>query len=1037
MSRKAAQLPQLPGLAQLGLDKPMASDGTKKVPYSATRPRNVRPFQTPTPTRARPSTAKAYPDLKITAHGESIADMILKNTISAIDAPTGTGKTRYLPYFMATKGHKVRVSIPTTVAVRDAYNFQRDHSQLRVGYAAGREIHYSESDQLVYATTGHFTQKIIGIVSNGRNVLSQVKQVLGDILFIDEVHTSTSQITLLIGLIRHLFTDQGSYNGPKIVFASATFNHGDIMDHFRDFPVYRVQIQSQPVEVFFLPPGNRHNPMRDDPNPLIIERIREELTRWQTQGGVPYHGIVFRPGVLEVEETIEKLISAFGEDTIQVLPAYSQLTPAELDEIFVQTDQMKIIVGTPIIESSITVNDVGFIIDDMLEKIAETSATGGNKLSLSLISKAASEQRKGRTGRTIPGRNYKLITTQSFEDLTPFRMREIDRVPIYDIILQLIDAKLSPRDVLKISVPRYDQAKRILNNLGMIQVVENQYTVTPVGRFVSSIPLSIHNAYMIYLGYNRFLRATQQQSQIGAEKILLRTVIAVACMVEAYGPSYFYIPRRQKEETMSEYIARKDAHIEKYHQRFRGPTDIHTFANIFWEMMSDMNVAQRYDMHTRHKFPNYVREWSKNNQMNHKKIKEFLSVMRDVESIAESKLSREGPLRGAAPNSGQAEILPRGQLGKHGFSIGRDLPEGGYVILGNVVAPIFAQAYFMNKFVQDRDRRNKIAYLDTQTGIRYKINRSTSFNEIKITDQEGPMTIVVAQTVEVVGKQGTVYLAGIFVPEAYISTVERPVPVVATEDQRVRNRVQDLAELWTNIPADQRQISSYADIGSGIGTIGKAFGEYLGINPSAIHLLDIYPGPDIQLIQDNVIPLPSRSIDLVSALVSIHHFTNPVQMLEEIQRITSSYGYFYIREHNVTTAQEVHYINWIHLLDMVNRGEDELSTYYAGFYSYQQLANYLESLGFTAIGINMLPEPNPQRLYNALFRLTQNAKPIRPFPAPISFRMSESIAEYNQNQDLRNQVQRTASRKYKLGISPNRAFSSAEDAFQYLVGLQR
>lgn len=776
-------LPKAPSLAQLGLSlsevrsspPPLVSDGSKKVPYQATRPRNVRPYQTPVaPVRGHPATVETsvptptstkYPDLKIIPHGESIAQYIQRVPVIAIDSPTGTGKTRYIPYLMAMKGFRVRVAIPTTVAVRDAYKFQREHSKLRVGYAAGREIHYSDDDQLVYATTGHFTSRVIGLVKAGHR--EQVRQVFGDILFVDEVHTSTSHITLLIGLVRFLFTTPGGqYIGPKLVFLTATFNHGDIIDHFADFPVYTVSVQAYPVETIFLPPGTRHNPLRDDPNPLIVSIIRQELARFKLDPSRPYHGIIFRPGVSEVEETIEALEGAFSVDEpIEFYPAYSSLAPAEIDEIFQKSNKMKVIIGTNIIESSITVEDVGFIVNDMLEKIAETSATGGNKLTLSLVSKAASQQRRGRTGRTMPGRAYNLITEADYEQLAPFRTREIDRVPIYDIVLQLIDAGLNPRDILKISIPRYQQARDVLIQFGMIEVQADRYLVTETGRFVSSIPLSVQNAYMIYLGYQRYREYSRTHMETSAERILLRTVIAVASMIEVYGPSYFFVPRKRRDETMTEYLARKDAHIDKYHEKFRGPTDIHTFVNIFWSMMSDIDVARRYDQQTRHNFMNYIRDWARDNSMNNKKIKEFLAVMRDVESIIESKMNEEVSLRESLPKSGQAETLPRGASGQNGFSIGRDLPDGGYVTLGNAVVPIFSRAYQVNLFILDPDRRGNPLYLDQRTGIKYKINQNSSFNSIT----DDPPAIIAAQTVEVVGKRGRVNLAGIFVPSTFLS----------------------------------------------------------------------------------------------------------------------------------------------------------------------------------------------------------------------------------------------------------------------------
>jgi len=749
------QLPKLPSLAELGITTKQtqaskASDGKKKVPYNAVRPRSVRPFQSRQPEGSKWS--KTYPNLKITPHGEAIAKLIEQLPILAVDAPTGMGKTRYIPYLMATKGYRVRVTVPTTVAARDAYRFQIKYTTLKVGFAAGREVHYSDSDQLVYVTTGHLTQRIMSMIKNRQR--REIPRVLGDILIIDEVHASTCQITLLIGLLRYLYTDKtGKYTGPKIVFSTATFNHGDIVDHFPEFPVYQIEGENKPITDIFL--TEPRNPLKDDPNPEIERIVREELNRWRQlpPSEKRYHGIVFRPGVQEVEETIEYLERRFDlTDPVVFFPAYSQLSPAEIDEIFApQPEKMKVIVGTNIIESSITIEDAGFVIDDMTEKIPETSATGGYRIVLSVISQAARMQRRGRIGRTIAGRAYALITEQQFRELPPFRLREIDRIPIYDIVLQLIDAGLSPRDVLKISINRYDQARRTLLQLGMIENRADRYFVTDAGRFVSTIPLSIQNAYMIYLAYRRFLQ--NQRNNLSAERILFRTIIAVASMLEVFGPSFMFVPRKTREQTQVEYNAMKEAYIEKYHRKFKGPTDIHTLTNIFWEMIADIQVMKSYGQATNYKYTNYIREWSVRNSMNNKKLKEFWIVMRDVESIVESKLSSEPSLKDSVPKSG--------------FNLGRDLPDGGYTVLGNIAAETFAKAYIANRLVRDVGPSG-VQYLDRQTGISYRINQSTSFNSMVITSQEGPEEIVAGQIVEVVGKGGgVIHLAGLIVSNEY------------------------------------------------------------------------------------------------------------------------------------------------------------------------------------------------------------------------------------------------------------------------------
>lgn len=277
------------------------SDGKKKVLYQKPQSISVRPFKSISkpfsPLSSSIPSAKNYPNLKIIPHAAKIAEYIKKYPVIAIDAPTGTGKTRYIPYYMAMQGYKVRVAVPTTVAVRDSYRFQKKYSDLQIGFAAGREIKYSDDDQLIYATTGHFTQRILYSIKTGNN--EQIRQIFGDIFVIDEVHTSTSQITLLIGLVKHLFGSDKT--GPKIVFSTATFNRGDIIDYYPDFPTYKIDFDKEGISIEDIYLEDRRNPLENDPNFLIEKFAKKELELWKVSAK-KYHGIVFRPGIGEVEE---------------------------------------------------------------------------------------------------------------------------------------------------------------------------------------------------------------------------------------------------------------------------------------------------------------------------------------------------------------------------------------------------------------------------------------------------------------------------------------------------------------------------------------------------------------------------------------------------------------------------------------------------------------------------------------------------------------------------------------------------------------
>lgn len=89
-----------------------------------------------------------------------------------------------------------------------------------------------------------------------------------------------------------------------------------------------------------------------------------------------------------------------------------------------------------IIQTSITIDDVIYVIDG--GKAKETSYnpdTGLSLLTEQWISRAAARQRRGRAGRTKPGVCYKLYTRKQAENMNPFPVPEILRIPLESISL--------------------------------------------------------------------------------------------------------------------------------------------------------------------------------------------------------------------------------------------------------------------------------------------------------------------------------------------------------------------------------------------------------------------------------------------------------------------------------------------------------------------------------------------------------------------------------------------------------------------------
>jgi HrpA-like RNA helicase len=571
-----------------------------------------------------------YSKFKIAPDGDKIVDMIRSNDVSAVIAQTGSGKTLFMPWALANTGAKVRCALPFTVATRSAYCFQQEHSGLKVGFAAAREIKYTDEDNIVYATTGHYTTKIIHIIkkarSNGHPLSMDMFRFLGHVFVVDEVHSGTILITLLIGLLHYLKTKLGDSFNTRIVFTSATMNHLDVSRHFRDYPTYEVELARLPITHIYSSYERDPCNLKDDPTEDIIAIIRKELKEMDAKRD-QWHIIVFRPGVQEVENLVQSLERQFGETEIAVIPAYSELSQEELNEIFEDQGLPKVIVGTNIIESSVTIDGVGAIINDGLVKRVYTNDTGGQKLVTTAVSRAEAIQRAGRTARTRPGKAYHLYTQRHSDDvLTQHHPPEIDRVPIHNVVLSCIDARLIPKEILGITTERQSQALDILTHMHMIEpdpTGEALGVVTDAGNFVSHVNLGIYNAYMIYLAIAHY--------KDRADELVLRSVIALAVMLETYGPPPFYVPRRKRGQTAAEYQIEREVHIERYFSRFMGSNELETLVILYWTMVDEV-----YELETYSKAGNRsYKDWAMENSMNNKKLKEFRNTLDPVmQSVA-------------------------------------------------------------------------------------------------------------------------------------------------------------------------------------------------------------------------------------------------------------------------------------------------------------------------------------------------------------------------------------------------------------------
>lgn len=191
---------------------------------------------------------------------------------------------------------------------------------------------------------------------------------------------------------------------------------------------------------------------------------------------------------------------------VHVLPLYSQLPTKEQMKVFEPPpdNSRLIILATNVAETSLTIPGIKYVFDCGRAKEKQFDLfTGVQSFQIGWISKASANQRAGRAGRTGPGHCYRLYSSAVYEaDFAEYTDPEILRTPIEGVVLQMKSMGL--HNVINFPFPTppsrqgLAKAEKLLKNLGALSA---DGKVTPIGRRLSTYPLSPRFGKMLYIGH--------------------------------------------------------------------------------------------------------------------------------------------------------------------------------------------------------------------------------------------------------------------------------------------------------------------------------------------------------------------------------------------------------------------------------------------------------------------------------------------------------------------------------------------------------
>ncbi|KAI0778819.1 P-loop containing nucleoside triphosphate hydrolase protein [Trametes elegans] len=454
-------------------------------------------------------------------------DLLKSNRCVIVVGETGCGKTTQLPQFvlddLILSGQGSKGSIIVTqprrlsalgVAARVSAERLDDGS---VGYAIRGESKQSPRTKILFCTTGVVLRRL-----GSGDRLDDVTHII-----VDEVHERSVDGDFLLLELRELLK---THRKLKVILMSATINHEVFVRYFNNAPLLTIPGFTHPVEDLYLedylprlnyqPSGGRSykkgdkggtqeidNPGLDEDTQSAIraimrsdsfdyDAIKHIVSTAPKRGGI----LIFLSGVQEIRQCMEKLK---GFSNAKILPLHANLSNDEQRQVFASTSEWKIVVSTNVAETSVTIDDIIYVIDGGKVKETHYDAEAGlTKLTEQWITRAAARQRRGRAGRTQPGVCYKLYTRGHEKRMEPFPIPEIKRVPLESIALTLKVVHNDVKSFLSraIDPPDVSAVDKALEVLEELAATGPDGELTALGRHMAMLPVDLRLGKMLILG---------------------------------------------------------------------------------------------------------------------------------------------------------------------------------------------------------------------------------------------------------------------------------------------------------------------------------------------------------------------------------------------------------------------------------------------------------------------------------------------------------------------------------------------------------
>lgn len=424
------------------------------------------------------------PDLPVYRCKDRIIQAVRDNQVIVLESPTGSGKSTQVPLILYEEGYSTNGIIGMTQPRRIATQSIAEYLQKQV-----------EVDGLVSWKTRFYDSTVLGkteikVMTDGI-LLQELKSdpILSrySVIIVDEVHERSLNIDFTLGLLKQITQVRKDL---KIILSSATINTRAFSDFFDGAPIiyidshpYSVEVKYEPVEY-----GSKSGSKGNDRFFRKISKVVGECHR-EHRGDV----LIFLSGEADIRSCISSLEECPFVGELDIYPLYGRLGKDEQNRVFNPTTEghTKVVVATNVAETSITIDGIVYVIDSgICKQNIYSHLNGTSELAVLQTSRASSEQRKGRAGRTREGVCYRLFSEEDFNERKEYTEEEILHSDLSEVILRMSDLGIYDMDTFDfISRPNDDYLKDAERTLLTLGAIEKNHHLTTIGEMMVKFPL--------------------------------------------------------------------------------------------------------------------------------------------------------------------------------------------------------------------------------------------------------------------------------------------------------------------------------------------------------------------------------------------------------------------------------------------------------------------------------------------------------------------------------------------------------------------